>query len=97
MINLNPDSSALVVLSGGQDSTTCMYWALKHFSRVVALTFHYGQKHALEVDLAPNTRRWLPIACFIVRCKEGAASQSSSSLNCSTNSFMVGLASVISL
>ena len=52
MINLNPDSSALVVLSGGQDSTTCMYWALKHFSRVVALTFHYGQKHALEVDLA---------------------------------------------
>lgn len=44
--------AALVVLSGGQDSTTCMYWALARFDRVVALTFTYGQKHALEVDMA---------------------------------------------
>ena len=51
-MNLQPDGSALVVLSGGQDSTTCMYWAMRHFRRVVALTFRYGQKHALEVDLA---------------------------------------------
>ena len=45
-------SSALVVLSGGQDSTTCLYWALKHFDEVRALTFHYGQKHAQEVQIA---------------------------------------------
>ena len=45
-------SSALVVLSGGQDSTTCLYWALKHFDDVRALTFHYGQKHAQEVQIA---------------------------------------------
>lgn len=45
-------TAALVVFSGGQDSTTCLYWAKKRFDRVVALSFLYGQKHHLEVDLA---------------------------------------------
>ncbi len=44
--------TALVVFSGGQDSTTCLFWALKHFRKVVALTFAYGQKHVLEVEKA---------------------------------------------
>lgn len=44
--------TALVVFSGGQDSTTCLFWALKHFKKVVALTFIYGQKHVREVDVA---------------------------------------------
>ena len=44
--------TALVVFSGGQDSTTCLFWALKHFQKVVALTFTYGQKHVLEVEMA---------------------------------------------
>ena len=44
--------TALVVFSGGQDSTTCLFWALKHFRKVVALTFIYGQKHVLEVEKA---------------------------------------------
>lgn len=44
--------AALVVFSGGQDSTTCLFWALRHFRRVVALTFRYGQKHEAEVDIA---------------------------------------------
>ena len=44
--------TALVVFSGGQDSTTCLFWALKHFQKVVALTFIYGQKHVLEVEMA---------------------------------------------
>ena len=49
--------AALVVFSGGQDSTTCLYWALRHFDRVVALTFYYGQKHALEVEIAEQIAR----------------------------------------
>lgn len=44
--------SALVVFSGGQDSTTCLFWAKQRFNRVVALSFRYGQRHALEVELA---------------------------------------------
>ncbi len=43
---------ALVVFSGGQDSTTCLFWAKKHFKKVVALSFLYGQKHQKEVELA---------------------------------------------
>ncbi len=48
---MNKDT-ALVVFSGGQDSTTCLFWAKKHFRKVCALTFVYGQKHVKEVELA---------------------------------------------
>lgn len=44
--------TALVVFSGGQDSTTCLFWAKKNFSKVYALSFIYGQKHVKEVELA---------------------------------------------
>ena len=43
---------ALVVFSGGQDSTTCLYWAKQRFREVWALTFSYGQKHSAEVECA---------------------------------------------
>lgn len=48
---------ALVVFSGGQDSTTCLFWAKKHFKEVYALSFLYGQKHVKEVDLAREIAR----------------------------------------
>ena len=45
---------ALVVLSGGQDSTTCLYWAVQRFGRgnVSSITFDYGQKHRVELECA---------------------------------------------
>lgn len=43
---------AVVVFSGGQDSTTCLLWALKQYRKVYAVSFDYGQRHALELSCA---------------------------------------------
>lgn len=51
------NQATLVVFSGGQDSTTCLYWAKKHFKEVYALSFVYGQKHVKEVELAREIAR----------------------------------------
>lgn len=43
--------SAVVLLSGGIDSTTCLYWAITKSEQVYALTFDYGQRHRVEIEL----------------------------------------------
>jgi 7-cyano-7-deazaguanine synthase len=47
-------NSALVLFSGGQDSTTCLAWALSRFDRVETVGFDYGQRHAVELEARPN-------------------------------------------
>lgn len=51
MNNLKKES-ALVLFSGGQDSTTCLFWAKEKFGEVYALCFSYGQRHSQEIENA---------------------------------------------
>jgi 7-cyano-7-deazaguanine synthase len=48
-------SSAVVLLSGGIDSTTALYWAKERFTKLYAITFYYAQKHSIEVEMAKIT------------------------------------------
>jgi 7-cyano-7-deazaguanine synthase len=45
---------ALVLFSGGQDSTTCLAWALARYPQVETIGFDYGQRHAIELDVRPR-------------------------------------------
>jgi 7-cyano-7-deazaguanine synthase len=48
------DDRALVLFSGGQDSTTCLAWALERYAHVETLGFDYGQRHRVELDVRPK-------------------------------------------
>jgi 7-cyano-7-deazaguanine synthase len=54
-MDVSPDT-ALVLFSGGQDSTVCLAWALTRFARVETVGFHYNQRHAVELDMRPKLR-----------------------------------------
>jgi 7-cyano-7-deazaguanine synthase len=50
------DETALVLFSGGQDSTVCLAWALERFARVETIGFDYGQRHHAELGVRPRIR-----------------------------------------
>ena len=55
-IQPTPSKSALVLFSGGQDSATCLAWALERYDRVETVGFDYGQRHAVEMDARIKVR-----------------------------------------
>lgn len=58
---------AVVVFSGGQDSTTCLLWALEEFDEVETVTFLYGQRHELEVEYAKKIAQDLGVKQKIIQ------------------------------
>jgi 7-cyano-7-deazaguanine synthase len=52
--------NALVLFSGGQDSTVCLAWALERFVHVETIGFDYGQRHAVELEVRPRIRERMP-------------------------------------
>jgi 7-cyano-7-deazaguanine synthase len=58
---VNLSDSALVLFSGGQDSTVCLVWALERFARVETIGFAYGQRHAVELEMRPAIRSALAV------------------------------------
>lgn len=55
----------LVVFSGGQDSTTCLYWAKNNFEQVIAIAFNYGQRHVSELDAAQHIAGLAGVELFL--------------------------------
>lgn len=55
------EEKAVVVFSGGQDSTTCLFWAMQQFAEVEVITFNYGQRHVLELECAASIAKELGV------------------------------------
>ena len=55
-MDAKPSDTALVLFSGGQDSTTCLAWALARFRHVETVGFDYGQRHRIELEVRPRIR-----------------------------------------
>jgi 7-cyano-7-deazaguanine synthase len=53
--------TALVLFSGGQDSTVCLAWALERFARIETVGFDYGQRHRAELEVRPRVRQLLAV------------------------------------
>lgn len=60
------EQSAVVVFSGGQDSTTCLGWAKQTFGKVVALSFNYGQKHSVELQQATKIAKMMEVEHYVM-------------------------------
>jgi 7-cyano-7-deazaguanine synthase len=58
--------NAVLLFSGGLDSTTVLYWAKKNFSKVFALVIYYSQKHHIEVEMAKKIAENLDVEYFVI-------------------------------
>ena len=58
------ENAVIVLYSGGQDSATCLAWALERFERVETVGFNYGQRHAVELEQRPKL-----VAAVVEQCK----------------------------
>jgi 7-cyano-7-deazaguanine synthase len=69
-------NKCVLLLSGGQDSTTCLYWAKKNFSKVYAIGFDYGQMHIQEIKQAKKIAKEVNVSYKIFDIKGLLASSS---------------------
>ena len=79
--------NALVLFSGGQDSTTCLAWALSHFAHVETIGFDYGQRHHIELQARHavleamraqfhnGAASWATTTCWTWACWAASATQ----------------------
>ena len=65
--NIKRAGSALVLFSGGIDSTTAFYWALRRYARVLPVIFDYGQRHQVEINMARKTARRLGLEPRLIK------------------------------
>lgn len=65
-MNTRNKNAALVVFSGGQDSTTCLLWAIDRYKEVIAISFNYGQRHKAELSCAKEITEKLEIEWHVM-------------------------------
>ena len=66
VMTMRNKEEAVVVFSGGQDSTTCLLWALSRYKKVYAISFDYGQRHVAELDCAKKIAKKLGVEHYIL-------------------------------
>jgi 7-cyano-7-deazaguanine synthase len=74
-------SKALVLLSGGQDSTTSLFWAKKKFGYVETLSFDYGQRHKIELKSAKKIAELVHAGSTVIKIKEFEAMKNNALLD----------------
>jgi 7-cyano-7-deazaguanine synthase len=67
------DRAAVVVFSGGQDSTTCLAWALARWTRVECVVIDYGQRHRIEIEAARRIASTVGVPLAVVPCNSLSA------------------------
>ena len=67
VLDMKVDSKALVILSGGQDSVTCLGFALNNFKHVECIAFNYGQNHSVELEQAEKICAKLDVPLLILK------------------------------